>query len=195
MATNIPPHNLREVADAVQWLLTNHEATKPELLEACMKFIKGPDFPSGATIVGTDGIEDAYRTGRGSITQRAVVSTEEIGVLAWRFRVVEPPYQVNPDNLACKIAEMVKLGKIQGIADITDETSGRTGQRLVITPQARRRGEGGAEQPLQAHPAAGVLLREHARPLRRRAPHLSIDSSCASGRSTRSTSSCAARSS
>ena len=132
MATNIPPHNLREVADAVQWLLTNHEATKPELLEACMKFIKGPDFPSGATIVGTDGIEDAYRTGRGSITQRAVVSTEEInGRMA--LVVTELPYQVNPDNLARKIAEMVKLGKIQGIADITDETSGRTGQRLVIT--------------------------------------------------------------
>ena len=132
MATNIPPHNLREVADAVQWLLQNHEATKPELLEACMKFIKGPDFPSGATIVGTDGIEDAYRSGRGSITQRAVVSTEEIGG-RMALVVTELPYQVNPDNLARKIAEMVKLGKIQGIADITDETSGRTGQRLVIT--------------------------------------------------------------
>ncbi|WP_114853869.1 DNA gyrase subunit A [Brachybacterium sp. YJGR34] len=132
MATNIPPHNLREVADAVQWLLTNHEATKPELLEACLRLIKGPDFPSGATIVGTSGIEDAYRTGRGSITQRAVVSTEEInGRLS--LVVTELPYQVNPDNLARKIAEMVKLGKIQGIADITDETSGRTGQRLVIT--------------------------------------------------------------
>jgi DNA gyrase subunit A len=132
MATNIPPHNLREVAEAVQWLLQNHEATKPELLEACMKFIKGPDFPSGATIVGTDGIEDAYRSGRGSITQRAVVSTEEInGRMA--LVVTELPYQVNPDNLARKIAEMVKFGKIQGIADITDETSGRTGQRLVIT--------------------------------------------------------------
>ena len=132
MATNIPPHNLREVAEAVQWLLVNHEATKPELLEACLKFIKGPDFPSGATIVGTSGIEDAYRTGRGSITQRAVVSTEEINGRMCLV-VTELPYQVNPDNLARKIAEMVKLGKIQGIADITDETSGRTGQRLVIT--------------------------------------------------------------
>ncbi|MGP9536729.1 DNA gyrase subunit A [Brachybacterium sp. AOP43-C2-M15] len=132
MATNIPPHNLREVADAVQWLLKNHEATKPELLEACMQRIKGPDFPSGATIVGTSGIEDAYRTGRGSITQRAVVSTEEING-RMSLVVTELPYQVNPDTLARKIAEMVKLGKIQGIADITDETSGRTGQRLVIT--------------------------------------------------------------
>ena len=132
MATNIPPHNLREVADAVQWLLKNHEATKPELLEACLQRIKGPDFPSGATIVGTSGIEDAYRTGRGSITQRAVVSTEEING-RMSLVVTELPYQVNPDTLARKIAEMVKLGKIQGIADITDETSGRTGQRLVIT--------------------------------------------------------------
>lgn len=132
MATNIPPHNLREVADAVQWLLTNPEATKEELLEACIERIKGPDFPSGATIVGTRGIQDAYRTGRGSITQRAVVQTEEVrGRLA--LVVTELPYMVNPDNLARKIAELVKLGRLQGIADITDETSGRTGQRLVLT--------------------------------------------------------------
>ncbi|GAA1723718.1 DNA gyrase subunit A [Brachybacterium phenoliresistens] len=132
MATNIPPHNLREVADAVQWLLTNYEATKEELLDACLARIKGPDFPSGATIVGTKGIEEAYRTGRGSITQRAVVSTEEInGRMA--LVITELPYQVNPDTLARKIAELVKLGKLQGIADINDETSGRTGQRLVLT--------------------------------------------------------------
>ncbi|MFC0674971.1 DNA gyrase subunit A [Brachybacterium hainanense] len=132
MATNIPPHNLREVADAVQWLLTNYEATKEELLEACLARIKGPDFPSGATIVGTKGIEEAYRTGRGSITQRAVVSTEEIGG-RMALVVTELPYQVNPDTLARKIAELVKLGKLQGIADINDETSGKTGQRLVLT--------------------------------------------------------------
>ena len=132
MATNIPPHNLREVAGAVQWLLQNPEATKPELLEACLRFIKGPDFPTGATIVGTKGIEEAYRTGRGSITQRAVVNTEEVGG-RMALVVTELPYQVNPDTLARKIAELVKLGKVQGIADITDETSGRTGQRLVLT--------------------------------------------------------------
>ena len=132
MATNIPPHNLREVASAVQWLLTNPEATKEELLEACIERIQGPDFPNGATITGRKGIEEAYRTGRGSITQRAVVKTEEInGRLA--LVVTELPYQVNPDNLARKIAELVKAGRIQGIADITDETSGRTGQRLVLT--------------------------------------------------------------
>lgn len=132
MATNIPPHNLREVAEAVQWLLTNPEATKPELLDACLRFIKGPDFPTGATIVGTKGIEEAYRTGRGSVTQRAVVSTEEING-RMSLVVTELPYQVNPDTLARKIAELVKQGRLQGIADITDETSGRTGQRLVLT--------------------------------------------------------------
>ncbi|MDO5644727.1 MAG: DNA gyrase subunit A [Dermabacter sp.] len=132
MATNIPPHNLREVASAVQWLLTNPEATKEELLEACIARIQGPDFPSGATIAGRSGIEEAYRTGRGSITQRAVVNTEEIGGRL-ALVVTELPYQVNPDSLARKIAELVKLGRLQGIADITDETSGRTGQRLVLT--------------------------------------------------------------
>jgi DNA gyrase subunit A len=132
MATNIPPHNLREVADAVQWLLTNPEATKEELLDACLARIKGPDFPSGATILGTKGIEDAYRTGRGSITQRAVVSTEEING-RMSLVITELPYQVNPDTLARKIAELVKLGRLQGIADINDETSGKTGQRLVLT--------------------------------------------------------------
>ena len=131
MATNIPPHNLREVADAVQWLLKNHEATKPELLEACLQRIKGPDFPSGATIVGTSGIEDAYRTGRGSITQRAVVEVEEIQGRTCLV-VTQLPYLVNPDTLAAKIASYVKDGKVAGIADLRDESSGRTGQRLVI---------------------------------------------------------------
>src|SRR5699024_6009853 len=105
MATNIPPHNLREVASAVQWLLSSPEATKPELLAACLERTKGPDYPSGASIVATKGIEEMYRTGRGSITQRAVVSTEEInGRMA--LVVTELPYQVNPDNLARKIAEL-----------------------------------------------------------------------------------------
>ena len=131
MATNIPPHNLREVADAVQWLLRNHEATKPELLEACLERIKGPDFPSGATILGRKGIEDTYRTGRGSITQRAVVEVEEIQGRTCLV-VTQLPYMVNPDTLAAKIASYVKDGKVAGIADLRDESSGRTGQRLVI---------------------------------------------------------------
>ncbi|QTE31210.1 DNA gyrase subunit A [Pengzhenrongella sicca] len=131
MATNIPPHNLREIADGVQWHLANPDATKEELLNALIERIKGPDFPTGATILGHGGIEDTYRTGRGSITMRAVVNVEEIQNRICLV-ITELPYQVNPDNLAQKIAELVKDGRMQGIADIRDETSGRTGQRLVI---------------------------------------------------------------
>ncbi|MFD1214367.1 DNA gyrase subunit A [Arthrobacter sp. GCM10027362] len=131
MATNIPPHNLREVADGVQWYLKNPRATREELLEALIQRIKGPDFPTGAQILGHKGIEDAYRTGRGSITMRAVVNVEELQGRTCLV-VTELPYQANPDNLAIKIAELVKDGRIGGIADMRDETSGRTGQRLVI---------------------------------------------------------------
>nr|WP_297423012.1 DNA gyrase subunit A [uncultured Actinotalea sp.] len=131
MATNIPPHNLREVAEGVRWHLEHPEASKEELLEALIQRVPGPDFPTGATILGRRGIEDAYRTGRGSITMRAVVTVEEIQNRVCLV-VTELPYQVNPDNLAAKIAELVKDGRIQGIADIRDETSGRTGQRLVV---------------------------------------------------------------
>ena len=131
MATNIPPHNLREVAEGVEWFLKNPHATNEELLNALMARIKGPDFPTGAQILGTKGIEDAYRTGRGSITMRAVVNVEEIHGRTCLV-VTELPYQTNPDNLAIKIAELIKDGKVTGIADLRDETSGRTGQRLVI---------------------------------------------------------------
>ncbi|MDI6023460.1 DNA gyrase subunit A [Leucobacter sp. UT-8R-CII-1-4] len=131
MATNIPPHNLREVAEAATWHLENPDASREELLEALMERVKGPDFPTGAQILGTRGIKDAYRTGRGSITMRAVVNIEEIQGRTCLV-VTELPYQVNPDNLAVKIADLVKEGRVQGISDIRDETSGRTGQRLVI---------------------------------------------------------------
>ena len=131
MATNIPPHNLRVVAEGVEWFLKNPHATNDELLNALMARIKGPDFPTGAQILGTKGIEDAYRTGRGSITMRAVVNVEEIHGRTCLV-VTELPYQANPDNLAIKIAELIKDGKVTGIADLRDETSGRTGQRLVI---------------------------------------------------------------
>lgn len=131
MATNIPPHNMREVADGVHWALDHPDASKEELLEALIQRIKGPDFPTGATILGHKGIEQAYRTGRGLITMRAVVNTEEIkGRMC--LVVTELPYQVNPDRLAASIREAVRDGKIQGIADMRDETSGRTGQRLVL---------------------------------------------------------------
>src|SRR5665811_124090 len=131
MATNIPPHNLREVADGVKWHLEHPEATKEELLEALIERIHGPDFPTGATILGRRGIDEAYRTGRGSIIMRAVVTVEEIQNRICLV-VTELPYQVNPDNLAAKIADLVKDGKVAGIADIRDQSSGRTGQRLEI---------------------------------------------------------------
>ena len=131
MATNIPPHNLREISAAAQFVLSNPEITGEALVEELIKIVKGPDFPTGAQILGRRGIEDAYRTGRGSITMRAVVNVEEIHNRTCLV-VTELPYQVNPDNLALKIAELVKEGKLTGIADIRDETSGRTGQRLVI---------------------------------------------------------------
>ncbi|WP_245907282.1 DNA gyrase subunit A [Leucobacter massiliensis] len=131
MATNIPPHNLREVSEAAIWHLEHPEASREELLDALMERVHGPDFPTGAQILGTKGIREAYRTGRGSITMRAVVNIEEIQGRSCLV-VTELPYQVNPDNLAIKIADLVKDGKVQGIADIRDESSGRTGQRLVI---------------------------------------------------------------
>lgn len=131
MATNIPPHNLREVSEAALWHLSNPTASRDELLDAILQRVKGPDFPTGALIVGNTGIDEAYRTGHGSITMRAVVETEEIHGRTCLV-ITELPYQVNPDNLAMKIADLVKENKLQGIADIRDESSGRTGQRLVI---------------------------------------------------------------
>lgn len=132
MATNIPPHNLREVNDAVQWVLANPQATKEEILEAAMKRIKGPDFPNGALIVGRKGIEAAYRTGRGLVSMRAVIDIEEDARGRTSLVVTELPHMCNPDNLALRIAELVNAGRLTGIADIRDDTSARTGQRLVI---------------------------------------------------------------
>jgi len=132
MATKIPPHNLREVAAGAQWYLANYEATDEELLEALMEHIKGPDFPTAAQIVGRRGIRDAYTTGRGSITMRAVVEVEEDRRGRICLVATELPFQVNPDNLALKIAELAKDGRLSGISEVRDESSGRTGQRLVI---------------------------------------------------------------
>ena len=170
MATNIPPHNLREVAAGAQWSLENPEASHEELLDALIERIKGPDFPTGALVVGRKGIEEAYRTGRGSITMRAVVEVEEIQNRQCLV-VTELPYQVNPDNLAQKIADLVKDGKVGGIADVRDETSSAYRPAPGDRAQARRRRQGRAEQPLQAHRAADELRREHAGAGRRRAAH------------------------
>jgi DNA gyrase subunit A len=135
MATNIPPHNLREIGEAVIYALEHPDMAAPDLLNRMLTVVKGPDFPTKALIVGRGGIEDAYRTGRGSITMRAVVNVEEINKRTCLV-VTELPYQVNPDNLALKIAELVKDGKIKGIADVRDEGNERLGQRLVIVLQS-----------------------------------------------------------
>jgi DNA gyrase subunit A len=132
MATNIPPHNLREIAAAVQWCLDHPEAEEAETLDELIKIVKGPDFPTKGLIVGTAAINDAYRTGRGSIRMRAVVEVEEEARGRTQLVVTELPYAVNPDNLAERIADLVKEGKLAGIADIREESSGRTGMRLVI---------------------------------------------------------------
>ncbi len=132
MATNIPPHNLREINDGVQWALEHPDATREELLDALLERVKGPDFPMGALIVGKQGIEQMYRTGRGSVTMRAVVDIDEDSKGRTMLSITELPYQVNPDNLAEKIAELAISGKVQGIADVRDDSSSRTGQRLVV---------------------------------------------------------------
>jgi len=132
MATKIPPHNLREIGAAVQWCLANPDADEETTLDALLKIVKGPDFPTYGLIVGTAGIQEAYRTGRGAIRMRAVVNVEQDRKGRSLIVVTELPYQVNPDNLAERIAELVKEGKLSGIADIRDESSGRTGMRLVL---------------------------------------------------------------
>ncbi len=132
MATSIPPHNLREVADGAKWCLEHPDATREELQDALIERIKGPDFPNAALIVGTQGIEQTYRTGRGSITQRAVIEVDEDSKGRTCLVITELPYMVNPDNLAVKIADLADTGKVPGIADVRDDTSDRTGQRLVV---------------------------------------------------------------
>ncbi|MGI8987931.1 MAG: DNA gyrase subunit A [Nocardioidaceae bacterium] len=132
MATNIPPHNLREINDGAQWALAHPEATQVELLDALLERVKGPDFPTGGLIVGTAGIEQAYRTGRGSVTMRAIVEVEEDDLGRTCLVITDLPYQVNPDNLATKIAELADSGRVQGIADVRDDSSDRAGRRLVV---------------------------------------------------------------
>ncbi|WP_280271690.1 DNA gyrase subunit A [Nocardia wallacei] len=133
MATNIPPHNLREVAEAIYWALDNHEADEESTLAACMEFVKGPDFPTSGLIVGGQGIQDAYKTGRGSIRMRGVVEIEEDNRGRTTIVITELPYQVNTDNFVNSIAEQVKDGKIAGISDVHDESSDRAGLRIVVT--------------------------------------------------------------
>ncbi|WP_299569648.1 DNA gyrase subunit A [uncultured Williamsia sp.] len=133
MATNIPPHNLTEVADAVFWALDNHDADEESTLAACMERIKGPDFPTAGLIVGTTGITEAYTTGRGSIRMRGVVDVEESRTGATTLVITELPYQVNPDRMIVSIAEQVNDGKLKGISKIEDQSSDRVGMRIVVT--------------------------------------------------------------
>lgn len=132
MATNIPPHNLREVADGATWALQHPDASREELQDALIERIKGPDFPNGALIVGREGIEQAYRTGRGSVTQRAIIEVDEDKSGRTVLVITDLPYMVNPDNLLVKIAELADAGKVQGISDVRNETSSRVGQRIVV---------------------------------------------------------------
>ncbi|MCP2291366.1 DNA gyrase subunit A [Nocardia amikacinitolerans] len=133
MATNIPPHNLNELAEAIYWALENHDADEESTLAACMERVKGPDFPTHGLIVGNQGINDAYTTGRGSIRMRGVVEIEEDNRGRTTIVITELPYQVNTDNFINSIAEQVKDGKIAGISDIHDESSDRAGMRIVVT--------------------------------------------------------------
>ena len=174
MATNIPTHNLREVAAAVQWALQHPEASAEELLEASLERVKGPDFPNGALIVGRKGIEDAYRTGRGSVIMRAVVDIEEDRGGRTLLVVTELPHMVNPDNLALKIAELVNTGKLVRDRRHPGRHVGPDGSAAGDRAEAGRAAAGGAEQPLQAHPAAGHLRVQHAGPGRRRAAHAAV---------------------
>src|SRR5690606_4202910 len=132
MATKIPPHNLREIGAAVQWCLEHPDDDEETTLDALLKIVKGPDFPTYGLIVGTTAIQEAYRTGRGAIRMRAVIDVEQDRKNRSLIVVSQLPYQVNPDNLAERIADLVKEGKLAGIADIRDESSGRTGMRLVL---------------------------------------------------------------
>ncbi|MFE3191527.1 DNA gyrase subunit A [Nocardia sp. NPDC059240] len=133
MATNIPPHNLNELAEAIYWALDNHDADEETTLAACIERVKGPDFPTSGLIVGTQGIIDAYTTGRGSVRMRGVVEIEEDNRGRTTIVITELPYQVNTDNFVNAIAEQVKDGKIAGVSDIHDESSDRVGLRIVVT--------------------------------------------------------------
>ena len=132
MSTNIPPHNLGELAEAIYWILDNYDADEKSTLDACMERVKGPDFPTAGLIVGDQGIKDAYTTGRGSIRMRGVSEIEEVGTRQV-IVITELPYNVNPDNFISGIAEQVSTGKLTGISKIEDESSDRVGMRIVIT--------------------------------------------------------------
>ena len=132
MATNMPPHNLRELGEAVFWCLENFEADEEATLEAVCERVKGPDFPTYGLIVGSQGISDTYRTGRGSIRMRGVCEIEEDSRGRTGIVITELPYQVNHDNFITSIAEQVRDAKLAGISNIEDQSSDRVGLRIVV---------------------------------------------------------------
>lgn len=132
MATNMPPHNLRELGEAVYWCLENHEADEEATLAAVTERVKGPDFPTHGLIVGSQGINDTYATGRGSIRMRGVCEIEEDSRGRTGIVITELPYQVNHDNFITSIAEQVRDGKLAGISNIEDQSSDRVGLRIVV---------------------------------------------------------------
>src|ERR1700710_2675503 len=125
MATNMPPHNLRELSEAVFWCLDNFEADEEETLAAVTERVKGPDFPTYGLIVGSQGIHDAYTTGRGSIRMRGVVEVEEDNRGRTLLVITELPYQVNHDNFITSIADQVRDGRLAGLANIEDQARDR----------------------------------------------------------------------
>ena len=169
MATNIPPHNLGEVIDAALHLLANPDATPDDL----MQFVKGPDFPTGGSILGRAGIIDAYRTGRGSIKMRAKAAIEEGKRGQMQIVVTELPYQTSCSSIAGRIQELVDAGDLDGIADVNDGSAGGK-TSLVVTLEARRQRQRRAQQPVQAHPTADQLRGQHGRAGRWRAAHAQL---------------------
>ena len=171
MATNMPPHNLRELSEAVFWCLDNYEADEEATLAAVTERVKGPDFPTYGLIVGSQGIHDAYTTGRGSIRMRGVVEVEEDSQGPHAAGHHRTPLSGQPRQL--HHLDRRPGPRRQARGHLQHRGPGQRPRRHAHRRrgQARRRGQGGAEQPLQAHPAADQLRREHAVDRRRRPPH------------------------
>ena len=131
MATNIPPHNLNEICDAITYLIDHYDTQDDVTVEDLMNFVKGPDFPTGASMMGREGIITAYATGKGRVTMRATANIEEMSGNRHRIVVTEIPYQVNKSSLLERIADLVRDGKLKDISDLRDE-SDRAGMAIVI---------------------------------------------------------------
>ena len=166
MATNIPPHNLGEAIDAAVHLIDNPEATPDDL----MQFVKGPDFPTGGSILGRAGIIDAYRTGRGSVKLRATAEIEESKKGAMQIVVSELPYQTSCSSIAARIQELVDCGELDGIADVNDASAeGKT--ELVITLKRDGNANVVLNNLFKLTQLQSSFADQHGRPRQRGAPH------------------------